>query len=419
MFQTTMSKSKYSTFTDLRNAMHDELPGGTQLVETPKALEQVCHHLAEADILALDTEFIRERYYYPKLEVIQLSDGEFIAVVDVPAVGDLSPLARLLASPERRIIIHSANEDVAILQRDLGIDLAGVFDTQLAAAMVGLEMRMSLARLIQELLGVSVSKDHQRSDWSLRPLSPEQVAYAAEDVRHLHALHKVLEERLEQMDRLEWFREEQALRIQTILHATPVPDDRCYTLVRNWKTLSSENLAILRELAAWREKTCREKNIPRGHLLSDEALVELTRAKPLTREKLQKVRFVNQGQALRHFDSIRKAIQRGQAIPPNERPVKPRDRRIVLPTGVIELCRAIVQIRAEQMHIAPELLATIADLEVVASQRTNPEGLELPLLRGWRHKVCGRHILDLLLGHLSVRVGPDGDLVVEERLSAQ
>lgn len=409
-----MSKSKYSTFTDLRNAMHDELPGGTQLIESAKALEQICHRLAEADILALDTEFIRERYYYPKLEVIQLSDGEVIAVVDVPAVGDLSPLARLLASPKRRKIIHSANEDVAILQRDLGIDLTEVFDTQLAAAMIGHEMRMSLARLIQEFLGVSVSKDHQRSDWSLRPLSPEQVAYAAEDVRHLHALHTVLERRLRELDRLEWYREEQALRIQTILHTLPVPDELCYTLVRNWKTLSSENLAILRELAAWREKTCREKNIPRGHLLTDEALVELTRAKPLTREQLQKVRFVNQGQALRHFDSIRKAIQRGQAVPPNERPVKPRDRRIILPTGIIELCRAIVQLRAEQMHIAPELLAIIADLEVVASRRADLDGLDIPLLRGWRHKVCGRYILDLLQGRLSVRVGPDGNLVVEQ-----
>ena len=410
----TDSPSSFASFSALRHALHDDKPDSPWVIENSSDLAEVCRQFDGAEVLALDTEFIRERYYYPRLEVLQLSDGRKIAIIDMPAAGSLQPLADLLGNPKRRIVIHSAGEDLPILQRALGVDLIHIFDTQLAAGMSGMENRMSLARLLGAILHLTVSKDHQTSDWSRRPLSPEQIAYAAQDVRHLHALYASLRQRLEELGRMPWFLNEQEARARALLEAPPTPDSDCYRQIKNWKTLSLENLAILRELAGWREKTARERNIPRGSILSDDALIEITRSRPKTPDDIRKIRFINVGQAQKLFPEIAKAIADGLACPPELRPAKPKDKRVELPTGAVELCRAVLQLEAERQKIAPELIATVGDVEYLIEHRREWRNKDIALLKGWRMQAGGQRVLDLLDGKIALQIGENGQIKLIE-----
>ncbi|CAN5394474.1 ribonuclease D [soil metagenome] len=380
-------------------------------VNTSEQLAEVCAKMAPSRRLAIDTEFVGEKYYYPRLELLQLADEHIIALIDAPAIADLSPLAELLGDPKRLKILHAAGQDLEIMKRALGRDPLPIFDTQVAASMLGQGAQISLAGLIKGVLGVDVSGKQTTSDWTHRPLSQDQLEYAAEDVRHLLDLHDVLSSELKLHGRNSWYEDEQESRVRTALSEDARPDREFYSRVKDWMSLRGKELAVLRELAEWRELTARSRNQPRKTILTEEGLIELARFQPLTKEAAQKLRRVNVGQIVKNFPELKRCIETGRALPKDQWPVKTTGERPDIPTGLLELCQALLRSVAEASQIAPTVLATTSDLQQLITRRADLDSLDNPLLTGWRRDLAGQKIVDLLRGRIQVTVNEDGGLL--------
>lgn len=380
-------------------------------VSSQDQLEPALAPFQNAEALAIDTEFVGEKYFYARLEVIQIGNGDHMVVIDAQALRDLSPIARLLGNESCLKLFHACDQDVEILKRELGVLPMPLFDTQVAASMLGYGTQISLANLIKAILEVEVSSRQTTSDWSVRPLSPEQLAYAASDVQYLHAIYRHLDAKLREEDRFHWYEDEQAERLEDITSPQAEDPAEAYRRIKDWMSLSPREMAVLRELAIWRDATARSKNIPRRTVMTDETLVELARFQPHTREQAAKLRRVNPGQIMRHFDEIRACIDKGRKVPREEWPRKPVAERPDVPTGLLELCQAVLRIESERNRVASSVLATTADLQAIITRRADPDSLgDLPLMRGWRRQVAGQRILDLLQGRVAVTVKPDGSL---------
>ncbi len=377
-------------------------------IQSPGELAACCEELSSAERIAVDTEFVGEKTYYPRLEVIQLrGESGPPAIIDVRAVGDLQPLAELLAGQGRLKIFHAAMQDVEILRRALGLLPLPLFDTQVAAALVGYGAQISLTNLIRSVLGVDVSGRHTTSDWGHRPLSEGQLRYAALDVQHLHALHEALIARLEERDRLYWYRDEQEQRLATAVTPGPAePPEMLFRRVKDWASLRPRELAVLRELTQWREETARSEDLPRRSVMTDETMVELARFHPDTREKARRLRRVHPGQVNRWFDTVRPVLERGLETPKEKWPQKPVSERPDVPPGLMEICQALVRTRSEEEQVAPTIVATSADIQQLIVNRHNLDEDRHAVLRGWRREVAGKQLLDLLQGRLAVLIDP-------------
>lgn len=383
-------------------------------IQTQEELELGCARLAADRPLAIDTEFVGEKYFIPKLELLQVSDGAEILLIDTGTIADLRPVARLIGDNAHPKIFHAAGQDIEILDRELGARPAPVFDTQIAASLLGYGAQISLANLIKAVLGIDVSSKHSTSDWSHRPLSREQLLYAATDVQYLHALHGHLLDELSKRGRLAWYEDEQTMRLEQIVAVGGHPGEELYRRVKDWMSLSPKELAILRELAIWREETARTRNLPRRTVMTDEGLIELTRFQPETREKAMKLRRINPSQLGKWFDEVREVIARGRAVPREQWPRKPAAERPDIPTGLVELCQALLRTEAERQDIAATVLATTDDIQQVVMRRGDLTESFCPLLRGWRREVAGQKVIDLLQGRLTVTVSADGSLRFEK-----
>lgn len=383
-------------------------------IQSDAEVVDACNKLEKAERLAVDTEFVGEKYYFPKLEVLQISDGEEIYLIDIPMIKDLRPLANLLGNQRVLKIFHAADQDLPILKRALGEEPVPVFDTQIAASLLGRGAQISLANLVREITGERMSSKQSTSDWSQRPLSDDQLVYAAYDVLYLHRLHDAMVEALEKSDRLAWYEDEQQERLADALVEEEGDPSLLYRRVKDWMSLDGGELAILRELAMWRENTAREKNLPRRSILRDEALVELSRFQPADREAVKKLRRVNIGQVFRFYDDIRSCIATGKDVPKEDWPKKPVAERPDIPTGLLELCQALLRTEADRHQVAPSVVATTSDIQQVIARRGDLSENSMPLLHGWRRVVVGDKLLALLQGRVSVRVGEDGALVFEE-----
>jgi ribonuclease D len=290
-----------------------------------------------------------------------------------------------------------------------------LFDTQLAAAMVGIGAQVSHTNLVRELLGIAIRNNQTVSDWSRRPLTAAQLAYAAEDVAYLHKLRHKLEERLRDLGRWEWMREEQSRRVEEAATSSHVPDDECYRLVKEWGKLSGQKLAILRDLAAWREREARARNTARRQIISDQALVGLARLAPSKREDVRNVRYLPQGQVYRHIDALLPVIERAKKLGPEDWPKKPSPPKLDVPVGMVELFQALARSVAEAKSIAPALLATTGELQALVNNRDRLDHLDLPVLTGWRREVIGEQLLALLDGRMHLRIEDRERLVIDER----
>ncbi len=383
------------------------------LVETDSQLREVCEKIKAADRIAVDTEFVGEKYYYPKLEVLQLGDGESIAVIDIRAIKDLGPVAELLGDESRLKLFHAAGQDLEILQRNLGTKTLPVFDTQIAASMLGFGAQISLSNLINALCQETVGGKHSTSDWGHRPLSEAQLAYAATDVEFLHRMHDELKKRLEQRDRYSWFVEEQHERVDAVLDAPEVDRDEFHRRIKDWMSLSPQEMAILRILALWREDTARERDMPRRQVFTDEGLVEITRFLPRSRDAMKKLRRVNLGQAFRWYDDLQRCMKEGLAVPKEDWPRKPKSNRPNIPTGLVEICQALLRTEAERQDIAASVIATTSELQYVIANREELNDSDHSLLHGWRRALVGQKLVDLLEGRLRLGVGAEGELILE------
>jgi ribonuclease D len=361
--------------------------------------------------LGLDTEFVPEGRYRPLLCLVQVVVGDEVWVLDPLAGFDPAPLACALADPAVEIVLHAGRQDVAILRREWGTDVANVFDTQVAAGFAGFSAQAGYNGLLHDVLQIRLPKTASFTRWDARPLTDEQILYARGDVEHLLPLAADIRSRLDDRGRLEWAREE----CRAVAGASDERDpEEMWRRLPRIMSLDPRERAVARELAAWRERTAAREDRPVGSVVRDPTVVELAKRRPTRRRDLAQIRGVSPDVVRRRGDDILAAVERGRAAPPirldeGERVgTEPRD------GPVIALAEALVRGRAHDAGLAYELIAARADLVpiVVAARRGQPEP-DVRTLRGWRRELVGAELLELLGGrrHLSVDAG--GRIVVD------
>ncbi len=338
--------------------------------------------------IALDTEFVRERTYYPRLCLIQVATPGTLALVDVLAIEDGGALVAPLVDERRTKLLHAARQDIEALLPLTSAPLAPVFDTQQAAALLGFPAQIGYAELVRQLLGVELAKGHARTDWSRRPLSPEQLAYAADDVRYLPPLAAALEERLAAAGRRGWMGEESSqLRDVSLYRVEPA---EAWRRLKGMERLDPEEFAAARALACWREQRAMERDLPRGWVLPDAAIYDLAQARPRTREALLAIVNVPRGTAARAGDEILAAIRDSRDATPVEAPeelARPGPAQVRQMKTLQQRLLAI----AVELGIQPEILATRRELAAMIRGAR-----QLPVLTGWRREVIGEPLLAAL-----------------------
>ena len=262
-----------------------------EFIDSASALERTCDQLANQACLAVDTEFVREKTYYPVLCLIQIASPQQCVCIDPLAINDLSPLAALLLNSDTTKVFHAARQDLEILQLSRGEIPTPVFDTQTAATLLGLGDQLGYANLVKHFLNVQLSKGHARTDWERRPLSNEQLEYAADDVRYLIKMYPLIVQRLSDLGRLDWLDEDFAELTRPQLYQNE-PQQQ-WQRVSGVQKLKGVQLAVLQQLAAWREQQAQQQNKPRKWILSDDILLVLAMQTPNKTEQLERVRGIN------------------------------------------------------------------------------------------------------------------------------
>ncbi|MCK8783356.1 ribonuclease D [Roseomonas sp. NAR14] len=372
------------------------------LIATSDALAALCERLRQERFVTVDTEFMRERTYWPELCVVQLAGDHEVAVIDALAPDlDLAPLGALLADPAVVKVFHAARQDVEIFLLKFGAVPAPLFDTQVAAMVAGFGDQVSYDGLVRALANAQIDKAHRFSDWAARPLSPSQIAYAAADVTHLRAVYTGLRSRLEREGRLDWVAEEMAVLADP---ATYRPDPEAVWEKLRPRTHNRRFLGVLRAAAAWREREAQRVNIPRGRLVKDETLLEIAATAPESAAELGRARGIGKGFAEgKSGASLLAAIAAAKALPDAEMPEPPRERAGPSPSpALVALLKVLLAAKSEEHHVAPKLLASTDELERLAAG----EAGDLPVLHGWRREVYGEAALALREGRLAL--GVDG-----------
>ncbi|MDG4551207.1 MAG: ribonuclease D [Candidatus Contendobacter sp.] len=349
------------------------------------ALTDFCTRLRGAAWLALDTEFIRERTYYPQLCLIQVATADQIACIDPLALPALDPLLDLLQDPATIKVLHAAQQDLELFFHLRGAAPAPVFDTQLAALALGQGHQIGYATLARQLLGVELAKAHTRADWRQRPLAPEWLSYAADDVRYLPELYRRQRAALEERGWLDALAEDfEALCYPDRYRVQP---SEAWRRVREHRRLSGVQRAVLRALAAWREERASACDRPRRWILEDATLVELARRMPETVEQLQRLRGLPAATLQRHGAELLERIAAARAESPDLWPVRPiRPRLTPSQTTQVDEWLALIAVRAAAHGIPPLACADRWDVENLLV------GMDSPLRRGWRAALVGREL---------------------------
>jgi ribonuclease D len=367
-------------------------------IDTIPKLAELLTRLDKAEWITLDTEFIREKTYYPRLCLIQIASEDTLACIDPLAISDLQPFLDWLNQPQRLKVLHAAWQDMEIFHHlGNGKVPAPLFDTQVAAAVLGMGDQLGYARLVEALLGVSLDKSQSRTDWSRRPLSKAQLEYAIDDVRHLRDVYLMLREQLDTLGRSKWLEKP----FQKLADpATYAVDPRTvWERVKGLQILKPQQLAILRELAAWREQRALLKDIPRRWILSDEILLDMARMQPDSPAALRQIRGLSDEQIERGSAEWLACIVRGKAVPKSECPQLPRRRKLDANMSVIaDLLTALLNQVANENGISAQMIATRQQLEKMLEEgRTT-------LSDDWRGALVNDVFTEVLSGKASIRV---------------
>jgi len=372
------------------------------LVASTDELNALCTRLRAESFVAVDTEFMRERTYWPELCVVQLAGAEEVAVIDAEAPDlDLAPLGGLLADPAVTKVFHAARQDIEIFLLKFDAVPTPLFDTQVAAMVAGFGDQVGYDALVAALAGGHIEKAHRFSDWSARPLSPAQITYAAADVTWLREVYLKLCARLEKDGRLEWVGEEMAILADPSTYRAD-PE----TIWERLRPRSNNRrfLGTVRALAAWREREAQRVNIPRQRVLKDETLLEIAATAPDNPEALARARGVTRGFADgRTGTALLAAVAAARAVPDDELPEAPRAREGARPSpALISLLKVLLAGKCEQHNVAPKLVASGDDIDRLATE----DAPEIQALHGWRREVFGEDALALKQGRIAL--GVDG-----------
>jgi ribonuclease D len=372
----------------------------TALVTDTHALAALCGRLAAETFVTVDTEFLRERTYWPELCLVQLAGETEVAVIDALAPGlDLAPLGTLMADPAVTKVFHAARQDVEIFLALFGAVPTPLFDTQVAAMVAGFGDQAGYDSLVGALAGGQIDKSHRFSDWSRRPLTAAQLDYAAADVTWLRPVYLALCERLRREGREAWVAQEQAALADP---ATYRPDPETMWERLRPRTGNRRLLGILRAIAAWREREAQRINIPRQRLLRDESLLEIAATAPDTPEGLARIRGITRGFAEGATGAgLLAAIADAAALPEDALPDTRAGRDAPRPSpALVALLKVLLAAKAEAHDVAPRLIASSEDLDRLAGE-TAPD---LPALSGWRREVFGEDAIALKEGRLTLGV---------------
>lgn len=374
-------------------------------------VREVAAALSEARLFALDLEFLSENRYVPVLALVQVAWGPpeepHVALID-PLAADVEPVLEQVSDPAVTTVLHAAQGDLSLLSDRFGLVAGGVVDSQIAAAFLGLGDQIGYTRLIEALLGLPLDKSHQFTDWLERPLSAEQLHYAAADVRHLLPAWHLLEERLTELGRLAWVEQESARLAREA--ARRLPPEEAWTKVKGAERLSPVQLGRLREVAGWRERTALDTNTPPSWLIKDRPLLELARTPPGTPGELLRRRDVSERTVRRYGREILNALERGGREPLTV--PRPAPRLADRYRTWVAVLQGLIQARCGEAELAPRLVASRDDAEMLVrwwvegGRSAEPD---LPLLTGWRRELAGQAALDWLAGETAVAADPRDD----------
>jgi ribonuclease D len=373
-----------------------------KLITTTDDLAAFCKPLAATEFIAVDTEFMRERTYWPKLCLAQVAGPDDAAAIDALAEGiDLAPLDELMANAKVLKVFHAARQDLEIFYLRMNQVPQPLFDTQIAAMVCGHGEAASYESLATKLAKAKIDKSSRFTDWSRRPLSERQISYALSDVTHLRVVYEKLRRQLEKSGRLSWITEEVAvLNDPATYRADPE---------QAWRRLkprgaSPRLLGTLKEVAAWRERTAQRIDIPRQRLLRDEQLLEIASHAPKTTEDLAATRGLGRGFAEGwQGRELMEAIERARQIPDAELPSRDRPpEQLRAPSAVVDLLRTLLRLKAEQAGVAGRLVASADELDRLAAGKR-----DIAALRGWRREVFGGDAVDLIEGRLALSLAGD------------
>lgn len=378
----------------------------TEFIDQPDALAEFVDAIRGADWLAVDTEFLREDTYWPVLCLIQVAAGDRLACIDPLALSpeDMAPFRALMLDPAVIKVFHAARQDLEVFHHSWGALPTPVFDTQVAASMLGHGDQIGYANLVQTICGVELAKGHTRTDWRTRPLSPEAIEYAADDVRYLGPVYQQLLADLERTGRRDWLEEEfDALGNESLYLPDP---DNAWRRVKGHRKLRPKQLAVLVGLAEWREKEAVARNRPRRWIVKDEALVDLARRQPASVGDIADMRDIPPAVRQKHGETLVGIVRESRDRTPPAMAASP-DRLTPAQDAQVDALMALLRARCAEHEMSPAQVATRKHLEaLVRGER------DLPLLKGWRAAMAGREIEKLLAGELALRMA-EGHLVAE------
>jgi len=368
-------------------------------ITTTSELAATCRRMASHPFVTVDTEFLRETTYYPLLCVAQMATADEAVVVDALAPDiDLAPFFSLMADEKVMKVFHAARQDIEIVWHRAKLIPHPIFDTQVAAMVLGYGDSISYDQLVQRITGDALDKSHRFTDWTRRPLSEAQLSYAISDVTHLRDVYVALVEDLGRRGRVDWVQEE--------MEVLTSPDTYRMDPENAWQRLKTrvrkpKELAVLIEVAAWREREAQSRDVPRSRVLKDEVIADIAVHAPTTIDKLKNLRSLPKGfERSRWGEAIVGAVERGLASDMKNLPRPVRFQPTANGTAVVELLKVLLRMISERHHVAAKVIATVEDLERIAAA----DAADVPALAGWRRELFGEKALALKRGELALAI---------------
>ncbi|MBK8814109.1 MAG: ribonuclease D [Methylococcaceae bacterium] len=381
-----------------------------QYINSDDQLNSLCRQIEETSWIALDTEFLREKTYYPKFCLLQIATPNWVVCVDPIALPKLDKLFEAIYSPSITKVFHSCHQDLEIFFQVTGRVPGPIFDTQVAAPLLGYQDNPGYAMLVSSLLNINLNKAHTRADWSKRPLTEDEIQYAADDVIYLCKIYQIMLQKLDALGRTEWLKQD-FKELENPEHYKADPE-KAWLKIRGKNKLTAKQLSIVQSLAKWREATAQIENRPKTWLMRDDLIFDIAKLQPETVSDLSAIRGINERTVQRHGKKLCDLISTAKNSDPI--PLKEKDRsnkKSQQHEAILDILTALVRIRAEENALNPTILASRKDLETLLFN----EDEDCPLLHGWRYTMAGRELIGLLKGELLFGIQSDKLTVIEKR----
>lgn len=367
-------------------------------IDTPEQLHSLCEQLRGHDWLTLDTEFLREKTYRPRLCLLQVANPDVIACVDPLAFDDLGPLLEVLYDPAITKVLHAAHQDLELFFDMRGEVPSPIFDTQIAATLLGQGEQIGYGNLVKTVLGIELGKAHARADWCHRPLDDAQLEYAADDVRHLRDVYLSQRQQLAELGREQWLQADFDDMVNPARYRNP--PEEAWRRLKGSNRLKGVQLAVLQALAGWREERAQQSDRPRRWILKDEILLDMSKQMPQSLEKLQRIRGLDDGVIKRHGEQLLRLIADARELPREQWPAAKIGKRLPPEQEpLVDIMMALLRERCQRQQISPGAVAGRRDIEQMLLGEK-----EIALLKGWRAAIAGEALQQLLDGRLALMV---------------